>query len=259
LNDICPSGWRLDSLARSPKSTLPGIPDEVRRVRYPFRLLRYWFAHEALVAEGRRRAGGRLDVAEVGVDAGQMLAYARGTLAHTGLRTPWTRWVALDCMPQWQALRAAGYDEVHSLDLECPADTPVLGPSSVDAIVLLHVLEHLHDPLAALQRVAGWLRPGGMVLAGTPCTPEFARAAWERRLRRRAQPRGHVSVVSPARVRAWGDALGLRTEWLSGAFFARRKGSELENHAWWARANLAFGRCFPSWPGEIYWAWRRPA
>ncbi len=40
--------------------------------------------------------------------------------------------------------------------------------SRLDAAVLWHVLEHLEDPLAALSRVAGWLRPGGVVLVAVP-------------------------------------------------------------------------------------------
>jgi SAM-dependent methyltransferase len=40
--------------------------------------------------------------------------------------------------------------------------------ADLDAVVLWHVLEHLDDPLAALDRVRSWLRPGGVVLVGTP-------------------------------------------------------------------------------------------
>jgi SAM-dependent methyltransferase len=40
--------------------------------------------------------------------------------------------------------------------------------SGLDAVVLWHVLEHLDDPLAALELVRGWLRPGGAVLVGVP-------------------------------------------------------------------------------------------
>lgn len=38
----------------------------------------------------------------------------------------------------------------------------------LDAAVLWHVLEHLADPVAALARVRGWLRPGGLLLVGVP-------------------------------------------------------------------------------------------
>ncbi|GAP34961.1 class I SAM-dependent methyltransferase [Piscinibacter sakaiensis] len=259
MSSFAPAAWCIDSLCTPAKFRLPGVPEAVRQARFPFRLLRYWFMHEALRAEGLRRAGGRFEVTEIGLDVGQMLAFSRDTLAHRGEPLPWTRWSGLDCQPQWDALRAAGYDEVACIDLDLPEQLAARPAGSCDAIVLLHVLEHLHDPLPALQGLARWLRPGGLVLAGTPCTPEFARAWWERRLRARARPRGHVSVISPQRVRDWGDALALETEWLAGAFFMRRKGNPLENQAWWLRANLAFGRRFPGWPGEIYWGWRKPA
>jgi SAM-dependent methyltransferase len=39
---------------------------------------------------------------------------------------------------------------------------------SVDAVTLWHVLEHVKDPGLALERIAGWLAPGGAVLIGVP-------------------------------------------------------------------------------------------
>jgi SAM-dependent methyltransferase len=41
-------------------------------------------------------------------------------------------------------------------------------PGSLDAVTLWHVLEHLEDPGAALERVAGWVAPGGALLVGVP-------------------------------------------------------------------------------------------
>lgn len=38
----------------------------------------------------------------------------------------------------------------------------------LDAVVLWHVLEHLERPGAVLERVLGWLHPGGLLLAGVP-------------------------------------------------------------------------------------------
>jgi len=39
---------------------------------------------------------------------------------------------------------------------------------SYDVVSLWHVLEHLGDPAAALERIGGWLRPGGVLLVGVP-------------------------------------------------------------------------------------------
>jgi SAM-dependent methyltransferase len=45
------------------------------------------------------------------------------------------------------------------------ADVPA---GSLDAATLWHVLEHLDEPAPALARIAGWLRPGGLLLVGVP-------------------------------------------------------------------------------------------
>ena len=81
------------------------------------------------------------------------------------------------------AARAAGYDAfgiepaqrglkrartfrvpVEAVTIEA-AEIPA---GSLDAVTLWHVLEHLADPGAALERIAGWLRPGGGLLVGVP-------------------------------------------------------------------------------------------
>jgi SAM-dependent methyltransferase len=251
--------WSEEGLASPAKHNMVGIPDQIRQVRYPFRLMRYWFMFELLMDEARRRGSRTLQVGEVGIDSGQMLAYARDTLSWRREPLPWQCWHGIDCSPPREALHRLGYDRQLQLDLE---DRPAMAGHATgqyDVIVLLHVLEHLHEPEAALEHIARWLRPGGLIVGGAPGTPEFARRWWETRLRRRARPRGHVSVISAARVDDWASALGLRVEWLSGAFFMRRKGFPLENRAWWLKANLAFGAAFPAWPGELYWSWRKPA
>ena len=75
-----------------------------------------------------------------------------------------------------EELRRAGYD-ARGID---PAGRATAGSAierralgdhtdaDLDAVVMWHVLEHLDDPRAALERARSWLRPGGLLLVGVP-------------------------------------------------------------------------------------------
>ena len=41
-------------------------------------------------------------------------------------------------------------------------------PSAYDAVLALHVLEHLEDPVVILRRIATWLKPGGTLVIVVP-------------------------------------------------------------------------------------------
>ncbi len=92
---------------------------------------------------------------DVGAGRGRFVAQARaaGWYAH-GIE-PSRRGV--------EGARALGIELVSAGidDAEVPA-------ASLDAASLWHVLEHVEDPGAALDRIAGWLRPGGMLVVGVP-------------------------------------------------------------------------------------------
>jgi SAM-dependent methyltransferase len=258
MNTFRSLGWGTDALESPAKARIQGIPDELRAIRFPFRLLRYWFGHELLADEAKRRVGTPLTVGEVGIDLGQMLAFSRDTLASQGRPATWAQWHGLDYSAPTEQLKSVGYDRIIQIDIENRAQMAQQPHGSYDVIILLHIVEHLFEPEQALREITTWLRPGGLIIGGGPGTPEFARSFWQRRLRRKARSLGHVSVISPDLLRRWAKSLGLETELLSGAFFMRKKGFALENMSWWLRANLAFGAMFPGWPGELYWAWRKP-
>lgn len=57
-----------------------------------------------------------------------------------------------------------GAEAIRTISLE-EASFP---PNTFDLITLWDVLEHLNDPPAALCRLAGWLRPGGLLALGVP-------------------------------------------------------------------------------------------
>jgi len=222
---------------------------EAKSVRYPVRLLRYWFGYHLLRLEASR-LGRPADVAEVGVHTGQFLEFVNSTPAVPELG----RWTAVDAVMLEEKLRKAGYVDFFEANLEA-SDFAL--PGEYDAAVMLHVLEHLFEPEEALRKVVAGLRPGGIVIGGFPVLPEFLTGSREKSVRRTAKPMGHVSVFSPARVRRMAKAAGCMVEFSSGAFFMRSKGSPLENSAAWLKFNLAWGATFPGWPGEIYWMMRK--
>lgn len=244
--------WDLAFLANNQtvRSKRFGIPPEAKSVRYPIRLLRYWFGYH-LLREEFERTSRPLEVAEIGVHTGQMLEFLRSAPDCVDL----AKWTAVDAVMLTDKLRKAGYDDFFEANLEDP-DFDL--PADYDAAVLLHILEHLFEPEVALQKVARRIHPGGVLIGGFPVVPGALARLREKRVRRTAAPMGHVSVFSPSRVRRMAANCGLRLEFLSGAFLLRSKGSPLENSAIWARLNLLWGAFFPGWPGEIYWLMRKP-
>ena len=78
--------------------------------------------------------------------------------------------------------------------------------SGLDAVVLWHVLEHLDDPLGALERLRAWLKPDGLVLLGVPnresAQARIAGSGWLHfdapRHRVHLTPRGLESLVRSA-------------------------------------------------------------
>jgi SAM-dependent methyltransferase len=191
--------WDLDFLADNPtvRSKRFGIPPEAKAVRYPIRLLRYWFGFH-LLRDEVVQSSRPLDVAEVGVHTGQMLEFVRSA----PFAPTFGKWTAVDAVMLTEKLRKAGYDDFFEANLEDPGFDL---PTDYDVAVLLHILEHLFHPEEALKKVARRIRPGGVLIGGFPVVPGPLAAAREKRVRCTAAPMGHVSVFSPA---AWRRTAG---------------------------------------------------
>jgi SAM-dependent methyltransferase len=116
------------------------------------------------------RAGGRPPgrLLDVGAGRGRFVAQARAA-----------GWEAAGIEPSLRGVtgaRALGV-ELQQAGIEAAA----VPAGSLDAATLWHVLEHLDDPGAALARIAGWLRPGGLLVIGVPNLASVqARAGGER-------------------------------------------------------------------------------
>ncbi|HEX3816874.1 MAG TPA: methyltransferase domain-containing protein [Chthoniobacterales bacterium] len=253
------SQWEIEFLATHDvlRARNFGIEQEAKAVRYPIRMLRYWFGYH-LLAQECQRAGRPIDIAEIGIHNGQMLLFAKIAASHVrdpAQRLAWSRWLGVDAVLKHHRIKKAGYAEVQEADLE---DPHFALDGTFDVALCLHILEHRPAPEDDLSKIAAGVRPGGAIIGGSPVVPRIAQRIQQRRIRKTAAPMGHVSVFSPARVRRMVKAAGLELEFLSGAFFLRRKGWVLEDSAEWLRFNLAWGQMFPGWPGEIYWLARKP-
>jgi SAM-dependent methyltransferase len=127
--------------------------------------------YQACLAElPRRLAGG--DVLEIGAGNGLL---ARSLLA-AGLRC--ASYTATELSEaRLAALRASLRDprvRVARLDVEAAPDE---SDARYDAIVLVALIEHLFDPLRAMQRLRRWLKPGGFVFVDTPNVAKWTRRA----------------------------------------------------------------------------------
>lgn len=253
LKTYSSSDWEIDFLAENQavRSKDFGMTKEAKSVLYPIRLLRYWFGYQ-LLREESERLSRPIDVAEIGVHVGQMLEFVKSAPAKVGIG----RWTAVDAVMRRERLAQAGYTDFQEANLE---DASFGLRDEYDTAILLHVLEHLFKPEEVLKKISDSIRPGGSLIGGFPVVPGVLAGIRERQILKTAKPMGHVSVFSPARVRRMAALAGLEVEFLSGAFLMRSKGAALENSAAWMRFNIAWGRMFPGWPGEIYWLMRKPA
>jgi SAM-dependent methyltransferase len=256
-NKFSQLSWDIDCLSRNPAFLSKSFPLSAKASRrtYPMRVMRYWFIYHFLRIEYQRRAA-PLDICEVGIDVGQMLQFMHSVAAVPGSEpVKWSSWTGVDYRVKQDALAGLGYTRLVQQDIE-KSDSWLSG--DCDAIIMLHVLEHLYSPEAAFARIVPRLKPGAVLMGGFPSVPDFCVKIREPKIRANPNSNGHVSCFSPGRVRRIADEFGLQLDFLSGAFFLRASGFFLENRAWWLRFNLAFGALLPSWPGEIYWVMRKP-
>lgn len=243
--------WPLALLEDRVRAAPELFSTRARRTRLPIRAIRYWWVHCAILQELQRRRQ-PLAIADAGCSHGLLLKYT-GTIESTS-------WIGLDRRIDEAGLRQVGYER----SVECDFDRPIpLPDASVDIAVQLHVIEHLPRPEFAIAELARIVRPGGLLLLGSPVLPRFLATWRERRHRRLLQHDPgrlgrHINSMDVPRWRRLARDNGLRIELASGAFLARWSGNPLENQAWWLRMNMAWGAAAPSLGGEIYLAMRKP-
>lgn len=147
--------------------TVPGVAEE-----------RYWFARHVvayrLAAELARQRG-----AVHAVDAGCGEGYGLALLAEAvraaapGARDARVTGIELDPAVAAHARQRYGTDPAIAV-LEAELGAIPLEPGSADLIVLLQVIEHLHDVDGTLAELARLVRPGGTLVISTPNRRTFS-------------------------------------------------------------------------------------
>jgi SAM-dependent methyltransferase len=239
-------------LTRLPEGSRTKLTKHLQTADYSFRMLRYWWAGQALKAESER-LGRPLCVVDVGCE--------RGWLKHFTSEGAVERWIGLDWNPQPEVTDLAKYDEVHHANFD---DRLPLAGGIADVVVSLHVFEHLPRPGATMGEISRLLKPDGLFLGGAPTMPQWLATLRERHFRKRWQQGklasgGHITVLSPARWNSLAVDAGMEVEFITGSHAIRCTGSQLENFRWWVRLNQMWGGLFPSLGSECYMAARRSA
>jgi SAM-dependent methyltransferase len=235
-----------------PANARTKLKEHLHEASFSVRLLRYWWAGQAL-AEEFNRLGRPLRVVDLGCERGWLKHFTPpGVVEH---------WIGLDWNPQGEVVSLARYDEVHHANFDEPLPLPT---GNADAVVSLHVFEHLPRPGATMAEASRLLRPGGVFLGGAPTMPHWLARFRERYFRKRLQAGqlaagGHITVLSPTRWRMLAEDAGLNVEFATGSHAFRKTGSSLENYRWWIRLNQLWGALFPSLGSECYLMARRHA
>lgn len=255
LSPFWPPGWSLQPFSVVARMRATYFQAKGQAItRYPVRFLRYWYMRHLLEAHAAR-LGRPIAVLEIGVDKGQQLTFMD---APHGRALPdiASRWDAVDIAADASTLRSLGYSDYIQMNLEGGTVPPLT--RRYDAMVFLHVLEHLHSPEACLKAFLPFLAGNGVLIGGAPTMPKVvADLGYEKRLASRARPYGHVSVLSPERIELFAKRERLTLALMAGAFFMRLNGRVIENSKLWLRLNLAFGTLFPSLGSEVYFALER--
>jgi SAM-dependent methyltransferase len=256
---LAPLSWPLDYVPERVKvsRSFDHISDRAAKRAYPIRVVRYWMVTELLRAElGRRKAEGleRPAIVELGCSRGHVRRFA-GEVAEGG------DWIGLDFVAtvEKEALEA-GFTKFMEADFDKRLP---LGDGTADIVLCVHVMEHLERPEFTTGEIARVLKPGGLLVAGSPVLPwpissvrdkSFKRGVSEGKIKRGQ----HIQALDRGRWKGILRSAGLTPEFMNGAFLIRSSGSPLEDRAWWFRLNVAWGALFPQLANEVYLSARKP-
>ena len=131
-----------------------------------------------------------------------------------------------------------------------------------NTIIMEHILEHVGEPVALLDRVKDWLAPDGKLLIGVPNANSFHRLAAVKmglldepgQLNERDHALGHRRVYTPEALRVEMEAAGISVEIVGGVFFKPLSNQQIQDN--WNEMMIQgfyeLGKDFPENAAEIY-------
>lgn len=131
-----------------------------------------------------------------------------------------------------------------------------------DTIVLGHVLEHVYDPVAVLEKASEWLNEGGIIFGAVPNAQSIHRQAAvimglqpaEDSLNTLDIHHGHQIVFNPISFRSAFSKAGLSVDYFGGYWFKPLSNGQIEKD-WTPEMIEAFfklGERYPDIAAEIY-------
>jgi 2-polyprenyl-3-methyl-5-hydroxy-6-metoxy-1,4-benzoquinol methylase len=114
-------------------------------------------------------------------------------------------------------------------------------PSHFDCIICSHVLEHVHDPIAALEKMKCALKPGGVLLLSCPNSMSRAGQYFGVHWRGLEAPR-HIAIPSAHFLREFLEKYGFQVEQhITTGFPTIRRSLEIRKKALYADAHSGDG------------------
>lgn len=243
----------LTAITHNEEIRKPDFPfaELLKQTKYPVRALRYWWMH-CVIEDEVKNHDRAVTIVDVGCDTGVIKRFIPPVRK--------SRWIGLDLITTRKGLDQAGYDEV----LQCDFDEGLpLENNAAEIVICSHVLEHLPRPEFTMGELARILKPGGMLLVGVPIAPKFIahfrEKQMQKQLRTGKRKMGqHIHQFWIKRLKKLAEDNGLKVEFATGTAMIRKKGSRLENYAFWIRFNQIWAALFPSLGQELCVQIRKP-
>jgi 2-polyprenyl-3-methyl-5-hydroxy-6-metoxy-1,4-benzoquinol methylase len=149
-----------------------------------------------------------------------------------------------------------GLRKVHSLFESFQPD------QKFNTIIMEHILEHIDQPVALLEKVKEWIAPGGKILVGVPNGNSIHRLVavkmglleYPCQLNSRDLALGHRRVYTPDSLKLDIKAAGLELLKMGGVFFKPVSNKQIQDH--WSEEMIQgfylLGSDFSEYAAELY-------